>query len=564
MRSTPLTPLAPVAPALPAPASAPPAHSRCVVAPTGWRDHRALYAQLAQPAPPLAARQRGAQFVRRLLLDCAAQPSDLPDAAQGLETWMHAQSDKAAAQYTDYLQARRQGAPRRYFGNRAHALHFLQSVAPTKLVDGSWLYGVVAHADNPRLQPLVRTYLEELGDGQPGKNHVTLYRQLLAQHGLSVPGAGSASSDGTGLDDRLYVQGLVQLALGWNAEEFLPEIAGFNLAYEQLPLHLLITAYELNELGIDPYYFTLHVTVDNRSSGHARMACDAVARLVPRHGGAKAVATFWQRVRAGALLADAGVGTTQTIASFEIEAEVLRILRAKARAGTGVHSDYCRVAGRTVNNWLAVPEDMPQFLAALEGSGWVRRGAPLQASRFWGLLQGERAEMFGVFNAYELQVICDWLRGPALSADGMPFQEAAAATAASASAGAAGGGAAAEGAGAAPTPRRRPSFRALQRAASRTAQFHPVHAGNASGTGTGTGTGAGTGTGTDAVTGSDSVGWADGGALDTDLPAFREHLRSLQGAARQQALVAALSPAEHWTPTGLYATRLFVAQAGMC
>ena len=505
----------------------------------GWQGHRPLYEQLGQPLPSDEARQRGAQFVKRLLLDCADQPCDLPDSPEGLAAWMQAQSDKAAAQYTEYLQARRAGAPRRYFSSRAHALHFLQSVAPTKLVDGSWLYGVLAHADNPRLRPLVQTYVEELGDGQPGKNHVTLYRKLLQQHGLSdvASGDGHGHSNGSGLDDSLYVQGLVQLALGWNAEEFLPEIAGFNLAYEQLPLHLLITAYELNELGIDPYYSTLHVTVDNRSSGHARMACDAVAGLAPRHGGAEAAARFWQRVRAGALLGDAGMGTTQVIAGFDIEAEVLRIFRAKAGAGAGVHSDYCRVAGRTINAWLGVPEDMPQFLAALEDSGWIRRGEPPQASRFWGLLQGERAEMFGVFSAYELQVICDWLRGPALSADGLPFQEAAAA------------GAACANGVAAPAPRRRPGFRALQLAASRAAQRNGTEEGS-----TGIAATAASGGGADL---------SDAGPMDTDLPAFREHLRSLHGAERQQALVAAMSPAEHWTPTGLYATQLFVAHAGL-
>lgn len=455
-------------------------------------------------------RQRGARFVQRLLRDGANHPCHLPDSPAQLLDWMHAQSDSATAQYAEYLQARRVGAPRRYFSNRSHALYFLKSVAPTKLVDGSWLYGVLAHAaGNTRLQPLVRTYVEELGNGRPDKNHVTLFRKLLDNHGLAP-----AQFAPEGLDDSLYVQGLVQLALGWNAQDFLPEIAGFNLAYEQLPLHLLITAYELNELGIDPYYFTLHVTVDNRSNGHARQACDAVMQLAPREGGGAAAAQFWQRVRAGARLADAGVGTTQVIAGFDIEAEVLRIFSAKARAGAGAHSDYCRVAGRTINDWLSVPEQMPAFLAALEGTGWIRRGEPAQASRFWGLLQGERAEMFGVFSSYELQVVCDWLRGPQPSADGLAFHETPAAN---------------------QSPRR-PGFRALRNVAAR------VQAGGANACAPG------------CTLAQDP--------LDTDLPLFRERLRSLHGAQRQRALVAAMSPAGHWTPAGLYATRLFLAESG--
>ena len=60
----------------------------------------------------------------------------------------------------------------------------LRSVAPTKLVDGSWLYGLLPHWQSPRLADLVRTYVEELGEGAVDKNHVVLYRNLLASHAL--------------------------------------------------------------------------------------------------------------------------------------------------------------------------------------------------------------------------------------------------------------------------------------------------------------------------------------------------------------------------------------------
>ena len=58
------------------------------------------------------------------------------------------------------------GAPRRFFRNRSHALHFIKSVAPTKLVDGAWLYGLLPRWSDARLAPLIRIYLEELGDGR--------------------------------------------------------------------------------------------------------------------------------------------------------------------------------------------------------------------------------------------------------------------------------------------------------------------------------------------------------------------------------------------------------------
>jgi hypothetical protein len=450
--------------------------------------YRPLYDRLAAGEPDAATRAEAADFLRARLALLADEPSGLPASPADLLAWMEENTRTVHALYAEYLEQRRAGAPRRFFGNRAHALYFLRSVAPTKLVDGAWLYGLLPHWGSPRLGDLVRTYVEELGEGLADKNHVVLYRSLLARYALDPL---------DDLPDALYEQGLIQLALAWNAEEFLPEVAGFNLGYEQLPLHLLITSYELNELGLDPYYFTLHVTVDNGDTGHARRACQAVLDLLPRldDGGA-----FWRRVQGGCKLASAGIGTKDVIAGFDAEAEALRLLARKAVAGKGAHSDYCRVGGRSINDWLGQPERMREFVAALQKAGWIRLGEPAENSRFWGLLQGDRAEMFGVFSSYELQVLHDWLRG-ADSADGRPYAEAAPSQ-----------------------PRRRATFRAMARNGL-------------------------------------VVGDAPADTLDPDLALLREQLRSDDDATRAATLVRAMSPAQHWTPAGLEATRVFWAAA---
>ncbi|MDB5752683.1 MAG: hypothetical protein JWP65_3104, partial [Ramlibacter sp.] len=227
---------------------------------------KALYRRLADREPDAATRADAAAFLRGKLAELEHAPAELPARPDALVAWMEENTRAVHSLYAAYLEQRKAGGPRRYFGNRAHALYVLRSVAPTKLVDGAWLYGLMAHWQNPRLGDLVRTYVEELGEGAADKNHVVLYRSLLSRYALDPL---------DDLADGLYEQGAIQLALGWNAQEFLPEVVGFNLGYEQLPLHLLITAYELNELGLDPYYFTLHVTVDNGDTGHARRACQA-------------------------------------------------------------------------------------------------------------------------------------------------------------------------------------------------------------------------------------------------------------------------------------------------
>jgi len=457
--------------------------------PLSLTHYQPLYDRLANHIPTQHERELAADVVREFL-------EDIEDSAPALDTnnltaWMDGNVQEVHAQYQAYLDQRKAGAPRRYFSNRAHALYFLRNVAPTKLVDGSWLYGLCAHADNQRFSDLVTTYVEELGDGQAEKNHVKLYRALLAKYGLDPL---------DDLPDSLYQQGLVQVALGWNAQDFLPEIVGFNLGYEQLPLHLLISAYELNELGIDPYYFTLHVTVDNADTGHARRACSAALNAAPRIDDD---GEYWRRVRAGVKLGNIGVGTVDVIQAFDIDQEVVAIFARKAQAGHGAHSDFCTVGGRSVNDWLSNPDDITVFLWALEQAKWIRRNEPVAESRFWHLLVGDRAEMFGVFSPYELQVIHDWIRGSA-SADGAPY-------ATSVTQG---------------TETRQMSFRVAERMGKR----RPNPADHAA------------------------------PELDTDLQIFEERFPHLGTIEKKALLVQVMSPALHWTPVGLLATKLFLSQ----
>ncbi|MDQ3201419.1 MAG: iron-containing redox enzyme family protein, partial [Pseudomonadota bacterium] len=316
-----------------------------------------------------------------------------------LQSFVEQHSADVARQYADYLQRRKAGGPRQFFSNKSHALFFLQAVGPTKLVDGAWLYGLLQHWRDPRFEGLICTYLEELGDGNPAQNHVVIYRKLLAEHGLQDNGV---------IDDQHYLQGAIQLALGECTVSFLPEVIGYNLGYEQLPLHLLISSYELSELGIDPYYFTLHVTIDNASTGHAHKAVQSVLELLPIEGDRE---DFMRRVALGYRLNDLGQGSRAIIESFDLYGEVLNMLERKRPFGQHMHSDYCRFEGKTVNEWLSSPEQLPAFLTAMENKGWIKRHQDPQESRFWQLIDGDGAAMFGVFSPYEKQLLRDWIAG---------------------------------------------------------------------------------------------------------------------------------------------------------
>jgi hypothetical protein len=415
-------------------------------------------------------------------------PADLPADPQALPAWVEHSSRAVGRRYQDYLSDRRAGAPRRYFRSRSHALYFLKGVAPTKLVDGAWLYGLLERWQDPRFTALIRIYLEELGEGIADRNHVLIYRRLLARHGLE---------SWRGLPHGFFVQGAIQLALARHAQDFLPEVIGFNLGYEQLPLHLLISAYELDELGLDPYYFTLHVTVDNAASGHARRALGGLFDALPQVGDAQ---TFYRRVIDGYCLSLLGTGSTAVIEGFDLHDELVAMLAAKAPTGAMLHSDRCRLEGRSVNDWLAEPAQMPAFLQALERSGWIVRHQDPRSSRFWRLIHGERARMFGVFTDYEQQLLKDWIAGD--------FE-----------------------------PPRQPSFTARRKAPALSAAAGERPTGAARGLIR------------------RHAGQAD--EFNADLRLLENELAELPRAKAMPLLIDLLAPTKHHTPAGLMATRIF-------
>ena len=456
-------------------------------------NHAFLYHQLMECNHAIEDQFDAAALIEIQLRLARSQTHELPDDPGDLPAWIQNGARLTNATFGEYLQHRKRGGERQYFTNRAHALYFLKSVAPTKLVDGAWLYGLCKYWRNPKFKSLIRTYLEELGDGEADKNHVLVYKALLGRYGVDTIGQ---------LDNNLYTQGLIQLALAENADAYLPEIIGFNLGYEQLPLHLLISAYELNELNIDPHYFTLHITIDNAATGHAFRAVQAVLENLPRLTSTK---EFWQRVQTGYNLSNAGTGTLEIIHAFDIEKEIVNIFTRKSHVGQGAHSDYCRVAGRHVNDWLSCKENIPEFLAALQKSNWIVRNQPVEKSRFWALLQGNRADMFGVFSPYELQVIHDWIRAED-SRDGQPYS----------------------GIG---KPEGAMSFRTAS-------SYADARGGLILKTGPTAG---------------------NANLLDSDLHVLKEKLLQLDFPEQEALLINSIAPGQHWTPAGIYANQLFNA-----
>jgi hypothetical protein len=339
-------------------------------------------------------------LIKNLNIDTLGWLDQPPQVEQHLLEQHH----QICATFQAYVNRRKQRQAREYFPTVSHAFEFLAKVAPVKLVDGAWLYSTVQNCNQPELKDLIYIYLEELGLGHPRANHVTMYQDLLSHYELN--------SYAEHLDDSYYEQAAVQLALAYAPAKYLPLVIGFNLGYEQLPLHLLITNYELAELGIDPHYFNVHITIDNAHNGHAQKSLQA---FIQHFHHAEDPQAYLELIKKGYVLNDLGRSSSQIIKELDIGQMALKVFQNKALIGQYIHNQKCQFSGKTINDWLSDPAQIAEFLQVMIDKGWIVKDAPVEQSRFWKMIDHPEGKMFGVFNATEKQIIKDWIQGAGLA-----------------------------------------------------------------------------------------------------------------------------------------------------
>lgn len=353
--------------------------------------------------PEITATHKTAQagkFLQAQLNDLKRDEIEFPATLSKIKPWFAQQHQQQCLAYQQYRKRRQSGQGREYFRHISDAFEFLIKVAPVKRVDGAWLYSTVQYWNNPLFSELIQIYLEELGLGLMHANHVCVYDDLLLNLGLQ-----HAPAD---LESTYNQQPAIQLALAYAPIDYLPEIIGFNLGYEQLPLHLLISNYELKELGINSQYFNLHITIDNIDNGHADLAIKAVNKIAAHYPDQ---AQFMAKLKAGFALNDLGLSSRQIIENLNVEAMVLTIMKRKGLVAHLIHNDHCQFKGQTINEWLSSPEGVEAFIGVLIEKKWINLNQPVENSRFWHLISHEKGKMYGVFNSVEKQMIYDWICG---------------------------------------------------------------------------------------------------------------------------------------------------------
>ncbi len=201
----------------------------------------------------------------------------------------------------------------RRFKNRALSrkdwIWILTQLSPSVLIDGAWLSGVpnAFSLMQPWHLKLLRIHEDELGRGDPQKNHPRVYRRLLESLKVEVA---EVTDLGFALNPEIntvaFQFAAYMAAIGLHFHTFEPECLGLNLAIE---ISGLGAGYQniirdLRGHGIDPMIAELHLSIDNLDSGHARIARDAIVlylESVAQREGEKAQQAAWQRIQLGYL-----------------------------------------------------------------------------------------------------------------------------------------------------------------------------------------------------------------------------------------------------------------------
>jgi hypothetical protein len=205
------------------------------------------------------------------------------------------------------------------------------------MIDGTWAHriGNVGRYRRRSDGLLFSIYLDEMGRGEPHKNHLTLIYQVLASMDFTVPHIRDAAfrdQDQLSESHRQYESANHQLSMSLFPDTFYNEILGYNLGIEMYGLGEM----RMNEIqrlrahGFDTAYEEAHLTIDNFSAGHSRQAVDAITAYlddVRRDVGAAAVDGEWRRIWRGyasfAYFAEPQLVSELTDAAVESAAELV-------------------------------------------------------------------------------------------------------------------------------------------------------------------------------------------------------------------------------------------------
>ena len=351
-----------------------------------------------------------------------------------LSDFMHSEQEKVTKYWEDYVGRRKAGHPREFFKTHEDAKTWIKQNSPLKYVDGAWL-GHLNKSSTPfALRGITKDawqiLSEEYGDGDLDKHHAHLYSKLVRDVDPTLPRGDTEDfiHPRQGLTDvSIWKAATAQLLISLFPHDFLPEILGFNLHFEGLSEETLIVSRELRELNFDPYYFLLHISIDNADSGHTAMALQVVVNYMEYLQDTNddhAVQRAWKGIQVGFILSQSLSSEASKIPKDtfgasdkpknKYESALEKIFQSKAHASHRIHcNNETKIGVRTLSEWLD-PGAMTshrwriEFLHSLSTTEkLVQRGESHKSKLVQEL--SWKGKMFGAFTESEVKAVSDWI-----------------------------------------------------------------------------------------------------------------------------------------------------------
>jgi Iron-containing redox enzyme len=308
---------------------------------------------------------------------------------------------------------------------RADVLEWMLQMAPFNQTDGAWLRGIAPVGPMDEVDALLFSiYSDEIGGGDPDRNHASIYTELLGSVGIDLPDVRSRDyAEHPEIVDAAYTLPLLQLVVGQFPQAYRPELLGMTQYLEWSAVELRSQVLLNRHFDIDTRFYEMHVAIDNATSGHGALAKRAVQHYLERirvELGEEAMQTQWRRVWTGyvafATTGNLGQQVAEKLRNRPTPAQrVAAVIQAKATKARLNHGN--RRLGDTLLNDLFTEPD--RLMAALVTSGRIVPGDP-DASPFFALTEPD-GPMFRVFTDPELATWRDWIRSlPAAPAPRTP------------------------------------------------------------------------------------------------------------------------------------------------
>lgn len=299
------------------------------------------------------------------------------------------------------------GADGQIFQTRADLITRIIQMAPFNMTDGAWLRNIAKTGPIDEVRALQFSILmDELGDGEVGKNHCNIYQDLCHSVGFYPQDVASrAFAFDPEFMDSAFTVPAFQLAISELTDDYYPELLGMSLNLEWQVVDLKPTRDQLNYFGIDAHFYIMHIGIDNAVNGHGQRAADSIRlylRTIREQSGEEDVQAMWRRIWNG-FVAFGNIGSfggdlvNLINQKRDLRAQMIAMIERKASYGNRNHQQH-KVGPTRIDEWFADP---PGFLDALLTNGWITPGN-WENSRMRGLMNFETGAMFRVFTDDEI------------------------------------------------------------------------------------------------------------------------------------------------------------------